>query len=516
MRTAAVYCRVSTKKQKDEGSSLGSQAKACLALAKAEGYEVPEGYLCQEDWPGTELARPELDRVRELVRQRLIQALIVYSTDRLARNPIHVGLIAEESQKNGVRLVFVSEPLDVSPEGMLIAYVKGYAAQLEREKIKDRTVRGKLERARSGKLPQGTGRGMYGYRYEGGRDGSGKRVVVEREAQVVRRMFRLASEGFSPHRIATVLNADDIPSLNGGRWHPFVVRRMLHNSTYSGKTYYRRTKRIALEGRKCKHVARDSADWVEIRDATPAIVTDMEFQQAQAALALPKRVCRPAQHYLLTGHAVCGICGGSMNGSILGGRYRYYMCRRRWDRHERKSQCTARYTRADALEESVFKELRSAIEHPEVVLAEVRRMKSQGSNSHIDSELRRIDAQARQLRIWEQRMVRLYGFGEIDDDFILRETRKAKGKMQESDRERERLLVQKREIDHLDASENMAIEYCRRLSEKLGHLGHEEKRLLLEALQVKVVVGPDRIEIQGAIPSYATIAQTSGYCVCCT
>jgi hypothetical protein len=123
----------------------------------------------------------------------------------------------------------------------------------------------------------------------------------------------------------------------------------------------------------------------------------------------------------------------------------------------RKRQCSARYTKADALEEAVFKDLRSTLEHPEIVLAEVRRMKSRGSNPHIDTELRRIDAQARQLRIWEQRMVRLYGFGEIDDDYILRETRKAKGKMQELDRERERLLMQKQEIDNLDAAENAAM-----------------------------------------------------------
>lgn len=252
MKTAAVYLRVSTKQQREDGSSLASQAEQCLALARAEGYEVPDGYICQEDWPGTELARPELDRVRELVRQRLIVALIAYSTDRLSRSPIHVGLIAEECQKNGVKLVFVSEPLDASPEGMLISYVKGYAAQLERVRILDRTCRGKLARARSGKLPQGTGRGMYGYRYEGGKDGSGKRVVVDQEAQVVRRMFQLASEGFSAHRIAKALNIDDIPSFNGGRWQPRVVLRMLHNSVYSGKTYYRRTRRIPLEGKKCK------------------------------------------------------------------------------------------------------------------------------------------------------------------------------------------------------------------------------------------------------------------------
>jgi site-specific DNA recombinase len=56
--------------------------------------------------------------------------------------------------------------LDNSPEGQLIGFVNGYAAQIEREKIRERTVRGKLARAAQGKLPEGTGKGAYGYRYE--------------------------------------------------------------------------------------------------------------------------------------------------------------------------------------------------------------------------------------------------------------------------------------------------------------------------------------------------------------
>jgi site-specific DNA recombinase len=86
----------------------------------------------------------------------------------LSRNPVHLFILAEECEKAGVELHFVTEPLDHSPEGQLIGFVKGYAAQIEREKIRERTVRGKRARAIEGKLPQGTGRGAFGYRYERG------------------------------------------------------------------------------------------------------------------------------------------------------------------------------------------------------------------------------------------------------------------------------------------------------------------------------------------------------------
>lgn len=162
---AVIYCRVSTKAQAEEGTSLESQIEACLKLARERGFDVVPESVFREDWPGDRLDRPCLERVRESVKKQETQAVIVYSSDRLARNPIHLAILAEECQRHDVQLLFVTEPLDNSPEGMLIQYVKGYAAQIEREKIADRTVRGKRMRARGGKIPGGCGIGLYGYDY---------------------------------------------------------------------------------------------------------------------------------------------------------------------------------------------------------------------------------------------------------------------------------------------------------------------------------------------------------------
>lgn len=152
MGVAAIYARVSTKVQAEEGTSLGSQMAASLHQAESDGYQVPQHLRLEEDWTGATLERPKLDRVREWVRRREIAALVVYSTDRLARNPVHLAIVAEECQKRGVQLLFLTEPLDYSPEGQLIAYVRGFAAQVEREKIRERTLRGKIQAIR---LPGG-------------------------------------------------------------------------------------------------------------------------------------------------------------------------------------------------------------------------------------------------------------------------------------------------------------------------------------------------------------------------
>ena len=59
---AAIYCRVSTRQQAEDGSSLDSQEVACRRLAASQGFTVTQVF--KEDFPGTELARPLLDQLR--------------------------------------------------------------------------------------------------------------------------------------------------------------------------------------------------------------------------------------------------------------------------------------------------------------------------------------------------------------------------------------------------------------------------------------------------------------------
>ncbi len=63
---AAIYCRVSTDNQEREGTSLQTQLENCLTYCRNKGYEV--AYRFSEAYSGLSLERPELDKLRELVR----------------------------------------------------------------------------------------------------------------------------------------------------------------------------------------------------------------------------------------------------------------------------------------------------------------------------------------------------------------------------------------------------------------------------------------------------------------
>ena len=79
---AAIYCRVSTSGQAENGTSLDSQREACQKLAVERGYEVSPDCIFVEDLSGADLDRPLLERARELVRANEVDALICYAVDR--------------------------------------------------------------------------------------------------------------------------------------------------------------------------------------------------------------------------------------------------------------------------------------------------------------------------------------------------------------------------------------------------------------------------------------------------
>jgi hypothetical protein len=218
-------------------------------------------------------------------------------------------------------------------------------------------MRGKLERARQGRLPQAAGAGHYGYRYDAA---LGVRIVVPEQAEVVQRMFERFLVLRSHSAVAGELNGARVPAFQGGRWYPLTVRRMLTAETYRGRTYFCKTRRLRQGPyrRSGRVVERPNEEWIEVPGVTPRIVSDALWVAVQQALAEPVPA-RVRSAYLLSKRIDCLLCGAPMVGHTLsskGYRTRYYRCRHSFDRNSGGS-CSARYVRADALERAVLDEL---------------------------------------------------------------------------------------------------------------------------------------------------------------
>src|SRR6476646_5884872 len=85
MKTAAIYARVSSDKQREE-NTIASQTAALITFAREQQFEVPQEWVFEDDgYSGASLIRPGLERVRDLAAEGLIQAILVYAPDRLSR-----------------------------------------------------------------------------------------------------------------------------------------------------------------------------------------------------------------------------------------------------------------------------------------------------------------------------------------------------------------------------------------------------------------------------------------------
>ncbi|HYF79179.1 MAG TPA: recombinase family protein [Symbiobacteriaceae bacterium] len=333
MPIAAVYTRVSTEDQARHGYSLGAQVEACRERALAIGATEVQVYT-DEGVSGALLSRPSLSALRDAVAARKVDMVVVWDPDRLSRNLSHQLLITEEIERARVRLEFVNFEWKNTPEGQLFYALRGAIAQYEKEKIRERTGRGRLQKARTGRLPSAFR--PYGYAYD---SHSALLVPDPAEVPVVQQIFRwLTEEGEGPAAIAQRLNLLGTPARKGGRWHRTVVRQILANPVYTGVFYVNRWDTAGCSLNRHRPAAervspslRPEADWVPV--AVPALIDPAQWQAAQDRLLRARRLWagKARTEYLLSGLLTCGRCGMSMSGFIgvdWGVRRRKYTCRR--------------------------------------------------------------------------------------------------------------------------------------------------------------------------------------------
>ena len=190
----------------------------------------------------------------------------------------------------------MTERFEDTAVGRIVLAARAFIAEVEREKIAERTMRGKEGRARSGLIPQATGLGMYGYHYD---PTAGRRAVNGEQAAVVRRIFEDFAGGASIMGITNALNEEGIPSYTGRAWSPWTVRNMMRNPGYAGRTIFKRTKtshrRDPVSGKRRRIVElRDESEWIEIPDATPgAAEARLPAWRHRAMRPLPERDGRP-------------------------------------------------------------------------------------------------------------------------------------------------------------------------------------------------------------------------------
>ncbi len=541
---AIIYARVSTDEQARHGYSIRQQLERGRGWAAEEGREVL-AEITDPGQSGATLERPGMDWIRDRVAQGGVGVVWAQDRDRIAREPAYLYLLGREFDEHGTKLRAGNDRGDDSPEGELTNGILDQLAKFERAKIAERSRRGRLRKAREGKLLRNS-RPHYGFKH----DESGESYVVdEAEMAVVRRIFRAVAEGQTLYRVKRSLELDGVPSpangQKGGRYwsasylrtlvkedvyrpHPYaevtelvapeVAARLRESGSY-GIFWFNRTRTIRKresvagpDGREYRwryKVSQNPRDqWVAIPVPHSGLPRDLVDGAREMLKSNRSPGSTGRRFWQIPSNAVrCGACGTRMHqyASAAGGRiYAYYKCAR-LIRFGKDGCCPDRVRtnhRAEEVEGRVWEFISDLMQDPEELRADLERMiELEKRSAHGDPEreakawldkLAEVDAKRRGF-------LRLAARGSITDRELDAELAELEETRTTAEHELATLQNRREAIEALERDRDALLEHYAALApEALESLTPEERHHLYRMLRLEVVVRPDTdLEVSG-------------------
>ena len=277
--TAAIYLR---KSRSDEGDPdvLSRHRQTLLDFAQQQGLCIAQVY--EEVVSGSSLyLRPQMLRLLEDVGALRYDAVLCMDIDRLGRGDMtSQGIILDTFRHAGCKIMTPRRVYDLNDEmDETYSEFEAFMARQEYKLIVRRMHRGVLAAAKEGahvsEVPFGYVRAW-----------QGKRPTLEPDpyaAPWVQTAFALYAGGQGCQRIAGLFNGAGVPPKKSAQWSRTAIRRILQNPVYTGTLLYNRTcfqrKKRASDTNRA--VERPKEEWIVVKDAFPALVSQQQFDQAK-------------------------------------------------------------------------------------------------------------------------------------------------------------------------------------------------------------------------------------------
>ena len=301
---AAIYARYSAgPRQTDQ--SIEGQIRVCMDYCRQKNMTVVEKY-CDRHISGRTDERPEFQRLIEDAKAKRFEAVVVYKTDRFARNKYDSAIYKQTLRRSGVQIYYAAEAIPEGPEGIILESLMEGLAEYYSAELSQKIKRGMKESALKCKS---TGPGCpIGYTVD-----KEKRYQVDPDtAPIVQTIFDMFIKGEPNAAIYDYLNARGLRTKRGKPFNKSSINRIIKNRKYIGEYSY---------------------DDVVIPDGIPAIIDREVFAMAQAEMErrrTKKTPRAPKAEYLLSGKLFCGHCKSAMVGvsgtGKSGNTWYYYYC----------------------------------------------------------------------------------------------------------------------------------------------------------------------------------------------
>jgi len=216
---AAIYIRVSTQEQAQQGFSLDAQQEALENYAKALGYEIHKIYR-DEGKSAKDLKRQEMQKMLEDAESNKFSAIFIYKLDRFSRSLKDLILTIDKLKELGIDFVSLQDKIETtSASGKLMFHVISAFAEFERNIIGDRTKFGMQRKAKEGgfitKAPKG-------YKIVD------KMLIPDENSNEIKQIFQeFLDSSISLTQLAKKSNMT-----------PTGMKKLLRNTTYLGKVRF--------------------------------------------------------------------------------------------------------------------------------------------------------------------------------------------------------------------------------------------------------------------------------------
>lgn len=328
MKTAVIYARVSDRRQAEEDVSVPSQIELGHKKATEELSATVLRTFSDLGRSGfREGGRVEFIAAVDFAITMGVDYFLCWSSSRFARNRFEAAVYKRQLDRAGVRLVYVSNNIDVTTdEGWIADAMFELVDEMTSRNISKDTKRSMVRNAQRGYFCGG--RIPFGFQTEPDKDEPKRRrlVALEAEAAIVRRIFALRARGLGAYQITVILATEGVPYRHS-KWSKKAVLTILRNPVAIGMSRFNRT-----DSRR--QTTRPREEWILVESHSPIVDRDVfdRVQEMMDAAAEQTISGSPKSTHAFTGILRCASCGGGLvveTGKGRHGRlYSYYRCRR--------------------------------------------------------------------------------------------------------------------------------------------------------------------------------------------
>jgi len=370
----ALYGRVSTTDQAENGKSLLDQEQTLRQWAKLQGWQVVAVYIDKGVSGGTD-DRPELQNLLLDAKNHRFDLVLATKLDRVMRNTRLTLNTIEDLKKSDVALVTM-DGTDTRQGGIADIMLSMLAAMAQYERIR---IAERITAARAYRRAQNqwsAGRVLFGYRFD---KESKQLLICEPEAEAIRQIFNIyTTQKIGIANLAELMNKTNyLPPHRKNQkydyWRGFTILHILKHPGYRGGP---------------------SDQWPY---KTPAIITPELWQQAQVQRANNFHF-RPSDQgkTKYQSRLFCGLCGHTLTLERNGGKRRVYSCpgRKRIMHPDGSQLCTLPRFEAVKLDRKIKTKINKIFSDPELLLTYFVRYQG-----NLEAEQKELETRLKPMRI---------------------------------------------------------------------------------------------------------------------